>query len=172
MKVYNIHERNLQARPEDVGGLIDGLSGQDDMLWPTDRWPAMEFDSSLREGAKGGHGPVRYSVHEYVPGQRVAFRFDENGLIGGIDGRHLFEVVPRRTHVVLRHIVDAECDFTYWLKWHFIVGPLHDALLEDSLNLAEYAIHGGVKKEGRWSPWVRFLRWMMARQRKKQAQKK
>jgi hypothetical protein len=169
MKVYNIHERPFQARSEEVGLLIDSLAGPDDMLWPREQWPAMKFDTGLHQGAIGGHGQVRYHVSDYIPGERVVFRFDDSGLIGGFDGRHLFEVVPRQRHVLLRHIVDAECSFKLWLKWQFLVGPLHDALLEDSLDQAECRLTNGVAKPSRWSPWVRLLRWIIARKRKKRA---
>ena len=167
MKVYNVHERRLQARPEDVGKLIDSLAGSGDLLWPRERWPAMEFDVGLRSGARGGHGPIRYHVADYIPGERVVFRFDDAGLIRGFHGCHLFEALPRRDNVVLRHIVDGECSFTLWLKWHLIVGPLHDALLEDSLDKAENGIANGTVTSSQWSPWVRFLRWIIARKRKR-----
>ena len=167
MKVLNIHERKLTARPESVGALIDSLSSPDDRLWPRHQWPPMEFDAPLGKDAQGGHGPVRYTVYEYVPGERVVFQFDNSGLIAGFDGRHLFEIVPRREHVMLRHVIDAECDFKYWLKWFVLVRPLHDALLEDSLDLAEQSLNIQTDKKARWSSWVRFLRWMLARQRRK-----
>jgi len=167
MKVLNIHERKLTIAPESVGVLLDSLSGPGDQLWPKDQWPPMEFDAPLGKGAQGGHGPIRYTVCEYVPGERVVFRFDDSGLISGFDGRHLYEIVPRREHIVLRHVIDAECDFKYWLKWHVLVGPLHDALLEDSLDLAEQSLKIQTDKRASWSPWVRFLRWMMARRRRK-----
>ncbi|MBN2256097.1 MAG: SRPBCC family protein [Deltaproteobacteria bacterium] len=167
MKIYNIHERPLHAQPDDVGKLIDSLSGPEDQLWPRKKWPAMEFDAGLCPGARGGHGPIRYHVADYIPGERVVFQFDDSGLIGGFDGRHLFEAVPRQGHVVLRHIVDAECSFKLWLKWHLLVGPMHNALLEDSLDQAENVLADGLRNSSRWSLRVRFLRWMIARKRKK-----
>jgi len=61
MKIYNRHERKIQAPAAEVGATLDTLSGPADQLWPKDNWPPMQFDTSLREGARGGHGPVRYS---------------------------------------------------------------------------------------------------------------
>ncbi len=165
MKILNIHERSLKVGPADAGSAIDGLSGRNDCLWPRHRWPAMEFDGPLAEGAKGGHGPVRYSVSEYVPGRRVEFRFSGTGLTAGLDGRHFFEIIPRKGHVVLRHVVDAECDFKSWLRWQLLVGPLHDALLEDALAGVERTLDGGEGRGARWNPWVRFLRWMLEKRR-------
>jgi len=123
----------------------------------------MKLNAPLGKGAQGGHGPVRYTVDEYVPGKRVVFRFDNAGLIAGFDGRHLFEVVPRRDHTILRHVVDAECDFKSWLKWHILVGPLHDALIEDSLDLAERSLNIQTGNKAHWNPWIRFLRWMLSK---------
>lgn len=168
MKVYNVHERPLYVQPGDVGKMIYSHAGPDDLLWPKDQWPAMELDAGLRPGARGGHGPIQYHVTDYMPGERIVLRFDDSGLIGGFDGRHLFEAIPRRGHVILRHIVDAECSFKLWIKWHLVVGPLHDALLEDSLDTAESRLADGPRKSSRWSLRVRFLRWMIARKRKKE----
>ena len=154
--------------PEEAGPAIDGLSGEHDVLWPRDRWPAMVLSPGLRPGARGGHGPVRYHVEEYVPGRRVSFRFDGAGLTAGLDGRHVFELVPRRHHVILRHVVDAECDVKTWLKWRILIGPLHDALLEDALDRFASALPGQPPRPARWSPWVRFLRWAMAKRRKRE----
>ena len=165
MKIYNVHERNFEATPQAAGGLIDSLSGVDDSLWPRDKWPPLELDAPLGKGARGGHGPVRYTVSEYVPGQRVEFRFDESGLAAGLDGRHVFEVVERRQGALLRHVVDAQCSLGDWFKWQLLIGPLHDALLEDSLDLAEQKLQGGIKKPARWTLWTRMLRRLVARRR-------
>ena len=59
MKIQNIHERVLDAPAGKVGALIDSLAAADDLLWPTDRWPPMQFDRALGVGASGGHGPIR-----------------------------------------------------------------------------------------------------------------
>ena len=163
MKIYNRHERKIQAPVTDVGATLDTLAGPADQLWPGDNWPPMQFDTALREGARGGHGPVRYCVTEYMPGRRVVFQFDGNGLTGGLDGRHFFEVVPRRDCAVIRHVVDADCDLRMWAKWRILIEPLHDALIEDAFDRVEQGLHGGSVKRSRWSPWVRFLRKMRGR---------
>jgi len=163
MKIYNRHERRISAPPDKVGSLLDSLSGPADRLWPAADWPAMKFDAPLREGARGGHGPVRYCVTEYLPGHRVVFQFEGEGLTDGLDGRHFFEVVPRSDYTVLRHVVDADCDLRMWAKWHILIGPMHDALIEDAFDRVEQKLHGGFAKRSRWSPWVRFLRKMKGR---------
>jgi hypothetical protein len=167
MKIYNVHERAFHADPRTVGSVLDSLSGENDRLWPRDAWPPMKFDKDLAAGAKGGHGPVRYRVAEYTPGRRVVFDFDGTGLTAGLDGRHVFEVIPRNRHVVLRHVVDAECGFKAWAKWHLLIGPLHDALLEDALDRCETAVSGSPGKSAAWSMRVKLLRRIAARQREK-----
>jgi len=167
MKIMNVHERSCRVSPEAVGLLIDGLSGGDDRLWPRDKWPPQVLDGPLGEGAGGGHGPVKYTVVEYVPGRRVVYRFDPSGWVAGFDGRHYFEVIPRRHDVLLRHVLEAQCDAKTWLKWKIAVEPLHDALLEDALDGAEQRLHGSVERPARWSLWVRGLRRLMAKRRKK-----
>ncbi len=169
MKIMNVHERSCRVAPELVGTLIDSLSGVDDHLWPRSKWPAQALDGPLEEGARGGHGPVRYTVSEYVPGRRVAYRFDPSGLVAGFDGRHYFEVIPRRSDVLLRHVLEAECDAKTWLKWKVVVEPVHDALLEDALDRAERTLHGRIEKPASWSLWVRGLRHLLAKRRQKKA---
>jgi len=163
MKIYNRHERKIQASATALGALLDTLSGPADHLWPVEDWPPMKFDVSLQEGARGGHGPVRYRVAEYSPGRRIVFQFDGDGLTGGLDGRHFFEVVPRRDYTVIRHVVDADCDFRMWAKWHILIEPLHDALIEDAFDRVEKKLHGGVANRAKWSLWVHFLRRMRGR---------
>ncbi len=158
MKILNVHERNLLGSPEEVGDILNTLSAKDDKLWPREKWPPMKFDSGLRVGASGGHGPIRYHVSEYVPGRRIEFQFDRKGMAAGLDGRHYFEVVPRSGHVQLRHVVDAECDFKSWLKWRFLIGPMHDALLEDALDCAQTALQAPPGRPARWGLRVRLLR--------------
>jgi hypothetical protein len=46
-----------------------------------------------------------------------------------------------------------------------MIEPLHDALLEDALDLAEQTLEGRVSRPARWNPWVRFVRRIMAKKR-------
>lgn len=163
MKILNVHERAMKLVPDLVATSIDNLSGENDILWPSDKWPPMELDSTLCVGAEGGHGVVRYSLTEYIPGRRVVFQFNGLGITAGLDGRHFFEVVARRDHTVLRHVIDAECDLKNWLMWHLLIGPLHDALLEDGLDRAENHMIPGACKSSHWGPRVKLLRWVVRR---------
>jgi hypothetical protein len=163
MKIRNVHERSLNAPAEKVGEILDSLSSEDDRLWPGDRWPPQRFDKPLGVGARGGHGPVRYAVSAYVPGRIVEYRFDGAGLMEGWDGRHLFEVIPRRSHVILRHTIDAAVDPKIWPVWFFLTRPMHNALIEDAFDRAESGLGIGPKRPARWGIWTTFLRKMLAK---------
>ncbi len=163
MKVHNVHERRLIATPDRVGSLLASLGGTEDRLWPRDRWPPMRLDRPLGPGASGGHGPVRYRVAQYVPGQRVVFEFDRDaGLTRGFVGTHSFEVMPDGDAVLLRHTIEASCSVATWLRWLVLIRSLHDALLEDGLDRATRAL-GGQAPERPFSLWVRTLRWFAQR---------
>ena len=75
MKVINIHQREIQQPKKIIGQLISTLSSKEDNVWPTEKWPAMRFKDGLEEGSKGGHGPIRYVVKEYVIGEKIDFFF-------------------------------------------------------------------------------------------------
>jgi len=47
--------------------LLNTLSTDNDKIWPKEKWPAMKFKGGINIGAKGGHGPIRYSVEKYNP---------------------------------------------------------------------------------------------------------
>lgn len=154
--VRNTHERRLAATPEQVGALLDRLSGEDDVLWPAGAWPTLRLDRQLGVGARGGHGPIRYAVEAYEPGRLVRFRFDP---VMRIDGWHALEVVAESAQVtVLRHVVVGAMRGRMRLLWPLAVRWLHDAVLEDLLDNAERELHGVVARPGGWSPWVRVLR--------------
>jgi len=165
MRILNVHERRIGSSVGTVGMLLDSLAGPNDRLWPHENWPAMEFDSPLGKGARGGHGPVRYTVSDYVPRQRVEFLFDNRGIAAGFRGRHYFEVQPMGDCALLRHVIDAESGFGTWLHWALIIRPLHNALVEDAFDKVErqFAPNAAFENKARWGRWVKFLRWMIRR---------
>ncbi len=155
MKVLNIHEREMPVTSQQVGRLIDALASPSDTLWPWRSWPRMEFDRPLSVGAVGGHGPVRYFVEEYQPGQSITFHFTGPK---GFDGFHGFEVISiSETSVVLRHTLQMTAHGTAVVTWPLAYRPLHDALLEDSLACAQVSL-GQIPQVKVWSPWVKVLR--------------
>lgn len=159
MNILNIHERELEANPIEVGALIDSLASKKDRLWPKHIWPRMEFDRSLRVGAKGGHGPIRYYVEKYSPGKSIKFRF--TGPIG-FNGFHGYEISGGpKLPVILRHTLKMDTYGTAILSWPLVYRPLHDALIEDSLATAQVSL-GLTPKIQEWSHWVKILRWVVS----------
>lgn len=155
MHVHNVHSRELAAAPERVGAVLDTLGGDEDRLWPIDRWPAMPFelDGRLAVGARAGHGPIRYMVEAYEPGRRLIFRF-ASGL--GLDGTHGFEVEPLAAdRSRLTHTLDCAVKPKLLALWPVVRG-YHDALLEDVLDRAELASTGRQVRTRRWPIWLRI----------------
>jgi hypothetical protein len=156
MTIRNVHERLLPATPAEVGALLDQLASPADPLWPHDRWPPMRFDRSLQVGASGGHGPIRYVVDRYQPGSMIAFRFTGPQ---GLHGQHRFEVLPESGGCRLRHVLEGHTTGRMRLLWPLLYRPLHDALIDDSLDRAERALCGRTGQAPRpWSLPVRMLR--------------
>ena len=164
MKVLNIHERELPAAAEKVGALIDSLASREDALWPCHSWISMKFDQPLGIGAKGGHGPIRYIVEEYIQGQYIKFRFQSPK---GFHGFHSFEIIRGIGQtVLLRHTLNMTTHGLASLLWPIFFRPMHDALLEDSLATAQVSL-GLHPKMQSWSAWVKFLRWVISKSKKK-----
>jgi len=174
MNVRNVHTRTLAADPAHVGALIDRLASPDDGLWPRRTWPAMQFDRLLSEGAVGGHGPIRYTVETYEPGQRIRFRFTAPR---GFHGTHGFAVEPLDAgRTQLRHVLKMKTAGWAVLTWPLVFRPLHDALIEDALiedaliedALIEDALDQAQRSLGLathpspLSPRVKALRWVMS----------
>jgi len=161
-RVTNVHQRELSCSAAIAGTLIDQLASERDVLWPHDRWPAMRFDRPLGVGATGGHGPIGYTIDVYEPGRSIRFRFTKPA---GFRGTHKFEIKAEAAdRVTLRHSIEMQTiGGAYW-SWLFAIRPLHNALLEDALDRAE-AFCGDTLERRKWSLWVRFLRWFLAKRR-------
>lgn len=157
--VINIHEHELDGTPEQVGMLIDSLASEDDALWPHHTWPRMKFDRPLDVGATGGHGPVRYFVEEYIPGQSIKFCFTGPK---GFNGFHGYDMI-RAEHppVVLRHTLHMATHGAALVSWPLFFRPMHDALIKDSFATAQASL-GQPQEMQVWPTWVRFLRWAVS----------
>lgn len=151
----NLHERRFPVPADRVGGLIDSLV-DDDGFWPSDRWPALRLDDGLRMGSAGGHGPIRYTVDEYVPQRRVRVRFRFSAP-RGFGGWHELAVVPAGDGCDLRHTLSVEPHGLARVSWPLAIRPLHDALIEDAFNEAATSL-GLDAPTSSWSTWVRWLR--------------
>lgn len=162
MNVLNLHERKLNVPTERVGALIDSLASHDDTLWPKQAWPRMEFDRALSLGAVGGHGPIRYFVEDYIPGQSIRFRFTGPR---GFNGYHGYEVLNHSPQsCILRHTLEMATQGPAIVSWPLVFRPLHDALIEDSLALAQASLGESLNVQ-KWSIWVKVLRWFVSKGR-------
>ncbi|MFF1820691.1 hypothetical protein ACFVWG_25520 [Kribbella sp. NPDC058245] len=155
MAVLNVHQRRLPVSAAEVGALIDSLAGETDVLWPHQTWPAMEFDRPLGLNADGGHGPIRYVVSHYAPGSWIRLTFTGPR---GFHGFHEYAVHTQDNQTVLRHTLAMRLRGPARLTWPLAFRPLHDALIEDSLDRAEMATVGSVTRPARWSGYVVLLR--------------
>ena len=160
MRVINVHERSYPVEPAALGRLLETLASKDDRLWPGDMWPRMRLDRPLGVGARGGHGPIGYTVDACEAGRMVRFRFTRPR---GFDGCHWLEVLPAEGgRARLRHTIEVQTRGIARLSWPLAIRPLHDALLEDALARAEASL-GIVPMVTPW-PWhVRLLRWLLTR---------
>lgn len=159
MKVRNVHER-IVPEVTQAKALIDSLASVDDALWPIATWPRMDLDQPLRVGAAGGHGPIRYFVEAYEPGNSVRFRFTRPM---GFHGWHSYEVGPVEPGLLaLRHTLEMSTSGVALLSWPTVFRPLHDALIEDSMARAQAAL-GQPPAVQPWSLWVKILRWTLSR---------
>lgn len=144
----------LRVPPARAGALIDTLGTDADVLWPRAKWPPMRVEGGLRVGARARHGPVHYTVEEYVPSTRVRFRFSRPA---GFLGTHTFEVFPEPEGCRLEHRVEMTTAGFSRLGWPLFFRPLHDALAEDAVDNAVRVL-GETREPNRWSTYVRMLR--------------
>lgn len=163
MKVINIHKRLIPQPAFKLGAMLNTLATDDDMLLATDKWPRMRLDKGLKVGAKGGHGPIKYFVKALEPEKSVTFAFD----MKGFDGIHRFDITEAdHDHAEIVHIIDMKTSGWTTLKWSFAIRWLHDAFIEDAFDKVENHFAPNTAKSN-WSLWVRFLRKVMSRGRKR-----
>lgn len=158
MKVINIHTRVLTQPISKVGELLNTLATDNDMMLATDKWPRMKLDKGLQLGSKGGHGPIKYFVTEYLPEKSISFQFE----LTGFNGFHRFdinELEPNKTE--LSHIIDMTTTGLATIKWALAIRWLHDSYIEDAFDKVENHFTAG-KKKSAWSLWVRILRKIMS----------
>ena len=157
--VNNVHQREFRATEEQLGELLDRVAEPDGPLWPR-RWPPVVLAGPLGVGVAGGHGPIRYRVAEYEPGRRVVFEFTPPT---PLRGTHALEVRPgsRPGTAVLRHEIVGRLVGLGLLSWPLVIRWLHDAVLEELLDRAGYAVGDPPARPASWSPWVRVCRLLL-----------
>jgi hypothetical protein len=116
----------------------------------------MVLEAPLAVGVGGRHGPIRYRVTEYVPGQSVVFAFDQGV---GLRGTHRFDVIPGGPHTCcVRHVVEGRTTGSMRVVWPVAMRWLHDAVVEDLLDRIATDAGRPPAHRARWSWWVRQIR--------------
>ncbi len=163
MKVINIHKRILNQPKERVSELLGTLSTENDKMLATDKWSPMKLNEGLKEGSKGGHGPIRYTVQRYNPGTLVQFEFTKPK---GFNGIHRFEITELENNKTeIKHTIEMNATGVGILTWLFAVRWLHDAFMEDAFDKAENHFLTE-KKKTEWTVWVKVLRKALKPKRK------
>ena len=160
MKVLNIHKRIINQPKIKVVEMIKTLSTEEDKIWPTEKWPAIKFKEGLKIGAKGGHGPIKYSVEIYHPSEVIQFRFLKPKGFNGIHKFELRDLTDKKTEI--KHTIDMNTVGEGTLSWILGIRFLHNALIEDAFDKLENNFSEN-KKSTSWNFWVIFLRKQIAK---------
>ncbi len=163
MKVLNIHKRTLNQPKNKISELLATLSTENDRIWPKEKWPEMKFKNGIQVGAKGGHGPIRYSVEKYNTNEIIQFRFSNPKGFNGIHKFELKELTNQKTEI--KHTIDMNTTGKGTLIWFFAIRSLHNALIEDGFDKLENKFSDN-QKSTEWNLWVRFIRKQIAKKRK------
>ena len=155
MKVLNIHKRTINQPKKKVVELLGTLSTENDKIWPNEKWPTMKFKSGIKNEAKGGHGPIRYSVEKYKPNEIIQFRFSKPKGFNGIHKFEISELYENQTEI--QHTIDMQTVGLGTIKWIFAVRSLHNALIEDAFDKIENNFTL-TKKSTELNFWVKMLR--------------
>lgn len=124
----------------------------------TDKWPPMILDNGLQVGSKGGHGPIKYTVQEFEPGEFIQFAFTRPK---GLNGFHRFEMTRLDDCTTeLKHTIRMNTTFSAAIKWAIAIRWLHDAYIEDAFDRVEN-YSATEKKVSEWSGWVKLLRMIL-----------
>lgn len=160
MKVLNIHKRIIHRPKNEVAELLRSLSTENDKIWPKEKWPAMKFKEGIKVGAKGGHGPIRYSVEKYNPNEIIQFRFSKPNGFNGIHKFEIKEMTKEKTEI--KHTIDMNTVGKGTLTWVSGIRSLHNALIEDGFDKLENNFSEN-QKSTEWNFWVKFLRKQIAK---------
>ena len=163
MKVLNIHKRILNQPKSKVTELLKTLSTENDRIWPKEKWPEMKFKDGIKVGAKGGHGPIRYSVEKYIPNEIIQFGFSKPNGFNGVHKFEINELTNEKTQI--KHTIDMITQGKGTLIWIFAIRSLHNALIEDGFDKLETNFSNN-RKSTEWNIWVKFIRKHIVKKRK------
>ena len=122
MKIYNVHEREVDGSVAEVAELLDVVA-----LWPTEITPAPR-----PEGEALRIGPMLWQETERE-GSVLAFRVVSPE---ALDAEHWFDATRRDGGTTLRHTVSGRAEGDAEAVWRQIE-PLHDRILEAMLDRVE-----------------------------------
>lgn len=152
MRISNVHERVVDAEPEEVAPWLATMGQEDDALYPP-RWEPMRLDGPLAVGASGTHG----TITAYEPGRFVIFALPDGV---GVVGTHAFTVDRLDGGCSrVRHEVDAEAGPMAWLAWKALIEPSHDAVLEQVMDRLQSAVGTPPAQAAVPPAYARLLRW-------------
>lgn len=155
MQVLNVHKRIINQPKITISELLDNLSSNKDIIWPSENWPAIRFKDGLKVGSKGGHGTIRYTIIDYIEGEHLKFRFTKPN---GFYGTHEFNVIEIDSNKVeINHIIKMRTSGVSTFAWIFVIRWLHDALIEDAFDKAEN-LFSSKETTTKYSIWVKLLR--------------
>ena len=120
----------------------------------------MKFKGGIRVGAKGGHGPIRYSVEQYNPNEIIQFRFSKPSGFNGIHKFEINELSNEKTEI--KHTIDMNTTGVGTIIWITAIRSLHNALIEDGLDKFENNFSEN-PKSSKWNFWVKLMRKSLAK---------
>ncbi len=163
MKVRNVHQREIRCSMQQAREIVDTYGSSRDRMYPFERWPRMRLegpDGPPAVGRIGNRGAARFVMTLYESGDviRYAWKFIKPE---GFDGSHHGEVLDIGGGCLqIRSVIEMNTrGLKGTLLWLLVMRPLHDAVVEDSFDKIERET-GNPLPLRRWSPWVRFLRWL------------
>jgi hypothetical protein len=155
VKVLNIHKRVINQPKDKIAELLKTLATKNDMILSTDKWPPMKLSDGLKEGSRGGHGPIRYTVQKFVPNELVQFEFTRPK---GFIGTHQFEIAELENGITeIKHTIEMKIYGMAIITWPLAIRWLHDAFIEDAFDKTENHFLEK-KKKTEWNLWVKILR--------------
>lgn len=95
----------------------------------------MKFRDRIEVGAKGGHGPIRYSVEKYNPNEIFQFRFSKSDGFNGIHKFEIYGLVVNQTEII--HTIEIQTVGKGTLIWLKAICSLHNGCIEDALYKVE-----------------------------------
>lgn len=161
MKVRNVHQREMRGSMQQLGEIIKTYGSSNDRMYPFERWPKMQLegpDGPPLVGRIGNRGAARFVMTLYENGERVRYSW-KFLKPAGFDGHHHGEAEEvGNGKLLFRSVIDMNTrGLKATLLWLFVMRPLHDAVVEDSLDKVEREL-GSSPTVHKWSTWVKFLR--------------